>query len=137
MRQLGGVRVWFALTSVGAMGCEGPPHLTATGTELAVGADADIVVEEPSGGTRLVTISLSHLAPPTRVDPNATRYAAWFVPPGLPPIFAATVEYDEDARAGSARATSPYEQFEVVIAAEQEGYTAAPSELVVIRRQVP
>lgn len=132
MRRLASLLLFTALTA----GCSGTAEYSVVGNERAAGADGVVRVEEIENGSRLVTISVEHLPPPSRLGPNLTAYVAWFIPNGQPPVRAGALAYDEDTRAGSATATSPDATFEIRITAERSTTVSAPGDVVVMTRRV-
>lgn len=131
----GAARMVAGLTLFGLSAC-GPSTHTFTGTQRAIGVDARVEVHEIEGGNREVRLDLQHLPPPARMGSGMTVYAMWLVPNGRQPTLASFIQYDERARQGVARATTPAERFEVRVTAERNRQVAAPSELVIAQRAV-
>ena len=100
------------------------------------GAQGTLHVEVIEGETRLVTVELEHLAPPQRISERATMYVVWFRDAENRSTMASVLEYDEDDRVGSARATTPRTEFTVVVSAEQDTNVAEPSEVIIFSQDV-
>ncbi len=118
------------------LGACGPTTLMLTGTDRVAGADGELIIEDISGGNKLVTIELEHVPPPGRLGDGLTTYIMWFVPSGQAPAMASVLEFDEDDRIAIGTATTPAAEFEVLVTAEQDRTVAAPSDVVIARRSV-
>lgn len=116
-------------------GCGGPSEYIITGTERAVGTDGMATVEMIEGN-RMVTVELEHLPPASRVSESATVYIVWIKPQGGTPSMAGRLEYDDDERTGTMRATTPHANFQLLITAETDATVTSPSDIVVARQQV-
>lgn len=118
-----------------ALGCGGPQEYVVTGTERAAGADGTVIVEEIEGN-RMVSVTLEHLPPPDRISQGATVYIVWIKPQGAAPTMAGRLEFDGDDRTGRMRATTPHQEFQVIVTAEVDATVASPSEIIVVRQDV-
>lgn len=116
-------------------GCGGPSEYIITGTERSAGTDGLVTVEVIEGN-RMVTVVMEHLPPASRVSETATLYVVWIKPQGGTPSMAGRLEYDDDERTGTMRATTPHTNFELLITAENDATVAAPSDIVVARQRV-
>jgi hypothetical protein len=132
------IALTFFLLAVPQMAaCGGSSEYAIVGSARAAGADGTIEVEEIEGGNRLVTVTMAHLPPPSRLGEGLTTYMVWFIPKGQQPIKAGALGYDEDSREGTMMATSPHsDAFKVRITAEKTPQVAAPSDVTVAQRQV-
>ena len=127
---------WLAASLfVLASGCGGPAEYALAGSPRAAGADGLISVEEIEGGNRLVTVSVDHLPPATRLGEELTTYVVWFVGNGGA-VKAGQLVYAEDTRQGQMHATTPLREFTLKITAERAADVAAPSDVVVADRQI-
>ena len=106
------------------------------GTQLDPGAGGELQVERIEGGNRMVTASLDHVTPASRLGDAMARYVMWFRDEDGRSTMASVLEYDEGSRSARATATTPMEQFEIVITAERAGSVAEPSDRVVFRQRV-
>ena len=118
------------------LACGGPEEYTVVGTARAAGTDGSIQVEEIEGGNRLVTISLQHLPPPSRMGDDRSVYAAWFIASNAPATKAGNLEFDEDTREARLMATTPLAEFTVRVTAEVDENAGQPSDIVVVERRV-
>jgi hypothetical protein len=114
--------------------CGGSSYMVQ-GRAPFIGADVHVEVNE-EGGTRLVEIELTNLVPPNRVSESTAQYVLWIAPIGGAPVRAANIVYDAGNRSGSATATFPDPQFNVIVTAEAEGTPSTPSTNVVVEQRV-
>jgi hypothetical protein len=106
------------------------------GTSTAVGADATFEVDELDGGNLMVDVHITNLPPPQRLEGSPTTYAVWVIPSGQSPSLAGFLDYDEDDREGSMKATTVHRKFEIRVTAEKNRNVAAPSSTTVARQKV-
>jgi hypothetical protein len=126
-----------ALVSVGGLAaCGGPNKYYVTGTGTSASADAHIQVETRETGNKLVTIDIQNLPPPDRVAEDAEAFVVWFSAKDQPTQKAGHLQYDKDERVGKAEATCAYEEFTVLVTAEESVEAGSPSNKVVIRQDV-
>ncbi len=116
-------------------GCGGSNEYVVSGTGSAAGADAEIEVEENDMGSKTVTIAVKHLPPPERVTEGATAYVVWFTAEDQPPQKVGRLQFDEDERSGKGGGTTPFEEFTILITAEETDQVTSPSKNVVIRQE--
>jgi hypothetical protein len=126
---------WMLLVVVLALGCGGPNEYVMRGQSRATGADGNVTVGDYDDGNAEVEIEVSNLAPPARIEEDATVYVVWFQPADGRPTKAGELAYDEDDRTGTLRATSANREFTVIITAEEEGDAESPSDNVVFRQE--
>lgn len=93
----------------------------------ALGSDAEIVVKKNKTGTYAVTLDVTNLPPPSRLDAEASTFVVWLVTEGTPAVRAGALAYDEGDRRGRLEATSPNKSFTVMITLERESTPASPS----------
>ncbi|MBZ5710596.1 hypothetical protein [Nannocystis pusilla] len=93
----------------------------------ALGSDAKIVAKKNKTGTYAVTLDITNLAPPSRLDAEATAFVVWLVSGDLPAVRAGTLAYDEGDRRGQLEASSPNAAFTVLITLEKDPTPASPS----------
>jgi len=115
-----------------ALSACGPTTHSMVGTERAAGADGTLTIENGEGN-QLVTVELVHLPPPARVREGTSVYVVWLTPPGAQPTLAGVLAYDADDRTGTLRATTPHEQFGLIVTAEEAPDVVSPSDAVVAR----
>ncbi|WAS96002.1 hypothetical protein [Nannocystis punicea] len=93
----------------------------------ALGSDATIVAKKNKTGTYAVTLDVTNLAPPSRLDTEATTFVVWLVTGDLPAVRAGALAYDEGDRRGQLEASSPSKAFRVLITLEKDATPASPS----------
>ncbi|PCC68975.1 hypothetical protein SAMN02745121_05692 [Nannocystis exedens] len=93
----------------------------------ALGSDAKIVAKKNKTGTYAVTLDVTNLAPPSRLDTEATAFVVWLVTGDLPAVRAGALAYDEDNRRGQLEVSSPSSAFTVLITLEKDPAPASPS----------
>lgn len=117
--------------------CGGPSEFAVVGTPRSAGTDGLITVEEIEGGNYLVLVEVQHLPPPDRVAEDASTYIVWFKPEDGGPAKAGRLAYEPEERTGTMRATTPAGgTFTVLITAEPDDTTQAPSDVIVVQREV-
>lgn len=123
----------FSLLMLAA--CGGPAEYILTSTARTAGTDGLVTVEDLNGN-HMVSVSLEHLPPPERISESATAYLVWIQPDGGTPSLAGALNYDADDRIGRMQATTPEDNFSVIITAEDDAQAAAPSDVVIARQEV-
>lgn len=116
--------------------CGGPSEFALVGSGGAAGADGNVQVEDVDGGNHLLTIHVEHLPPPERLHEGLTTYAVWLVAAGATPVKAGHLDFDAETRMGNLVATTPLPEFEMKITAETDANSTAPSDTVVLTRQI-
>jgi hypothetical protein len=117
-------------------GCSGSRQYTGTGSERAPGADFDLLVENHDSGNWIVTVTVSNLTPPARLNPEMTVWVVWFAPREGNPTRAGVLQFNEDERTGRLRATVAHSVFQVIVTAETAPDVGTPSDIVVFRETV-
>ncbi|MFW5876722.1 MAG: hypothetical protein ACOCXM_08290 [Myxococcota bacterium] len=115
--------------------CGGPASYQASGTNVAAGADATIEVEELDGNA-FVRLDATHLPPPQRLGEGLTVYVLWFESEGEPAEKVSVLDYDEEERSGSARASTMQENILIMVTAERSPAVATPSEHLIFKKRV-
>jgi hypothetical protein len=117
-------------------GCATRAEYVVEGTERSIGVDGLITIAPLAEDVNRVKVDLEHLPPPERHDRRARVFVVWLTPPDSAPIRAGRLAYDRDARRGSLEATTPNDAVHVQVTAEPTSDVGAPSEVVVVSRQV-
>lgn len=123
------------LASVALSGCGGPSEQTVQGTQLAPGADAQIVADiDSDAATTRLTVDVAHLPPPERVESGSNHFVVWQRPSSESPWRRVGVlDYDAGSRTGKlVETTVPYANFELLITAEQQSSPRSPSLAAVV-----
>ena len=118
------------------IGCGGPAEFVLQGTERSAGTDGLLTVEEIEGN-QMVTVELEHLPPPSRISESATVYLVWIQAQWrhLPDCRPFGLRRGRAGRAACVQLRR-YQQFTVVVTAEEAPEATAPSEIVVARQEV-
>lgn len=119
-----------------AAACGGPSY-DIRGTDQAIGADADLSVNDGDHGNREVKLTVEHLPPATRVSNDTrARYVVWFVEPNGEPHKAGFLEYDDGSRKGRLQTVTTLDRFRVVVSSETDARGESPQGPVVLRQEV-
>lgn len=124
----------LSLLTTTAVGCASRYKVDAEAPAYA--AQAKLKVKVNKTENREVTITVDHLAPPSRIDPTYRAYVAWISVPGHGVTKAGSLDYNERRRRGKLTATSPHPKFEVIVTLESDLSAAAPSDRVILRKLV-
>lgn len=129
--------LFLAGSPLAAVGCGGGVWTyPVEGTPRDPGAEGTIQVERIEGDSRLVTLSLRHLAPPGRLGSGLTTFVVWLRDVHGRSIEASVIEYSAGSRTGRATATTSMPSFTVLVTAEQDAHAAQPSAIVVFSHRV-
>lgn len=105
-------------------------------TQVAPAAEASIDVR-PRTGANAVDLSVAHLPPPERLGSGLSHYAVWFrAPYQRGAVFAGLLNFDRESRVGALHATTPYDDFQVLVTAEAGMTPRAPQGPVVVQGSV-
>ena len=127
----------FAALAVSTFGCGGRSWSNeVVGSQRDPGAEGRIQVERIEGGNRLVTASLEHMTPPERLGAGITAFVMWFRDPRGQSTKAGLLDYDADSRTARSTATTPMNEFTVIVSAERNGDVVEPSENVIFTQPV-
>lgn len=131
--------IWavFACLALGAIGCGGGSwSYNVVGSSRDPGAEGTVQVEAIEGGNRLVTVTLSHMTPPSRLGQGLTTYVLWFRDPQGHSTKASLLQYSEGDRTARATATTPMSRFQLMVTAERNRNVVEPSENVIFNQRV-
>lgn len=117
--------LFSVLVVFSAAGCK--TTVQAATEAPALGSDATIVAKKNKTGTYAVSVDVINLAPPSRLDADATTYVVWLVTKNTPAVRAGALAYDEGDRRGMLDATCPSPHFNVMITLEKDGAPLSPS----------
>ena len=111
--------VAFAVTA-----CGGPLTLNLVGSPEVPAAEATVKARSTDNGNTSIELAVKHLAPPTRVNPQAAAYVVWVVgtETGAQPTNLGGLKVGDDL-SGKFTAVTPLRAFQLFI-------TAEPSQLV-------
>lgn len=85
-----------------------------------------IKVSEAENGNVLIEISVKHLAPPSKMSPDATTYVVWLQPRGGQKQNIGSLTLNEDLE-GSITTISPHKTFTITITPEPSGQVSYPT----------
>lgn len=122
-------------TSVAGCG-GGTRNYDVRGTQRDPGADAHMQVERLEGGNHLITFTATNMTPPDRLGSGYTRYVLWVQTGTAPARMETNLRYNPDERTGRASATTPYENFTVLVTAERQEESGTPSDAIVFQQTV-
>jgi hypothetical protein len=97
---------------------------------------AKIRVKTNRDDNREMTMTVEHLAPPSRIDPTYKGYAVWIKVPGHAITKAGVLDYNSRRRRGTLTATTPHPKFEVLVSLETDLSAPAPSPHVILSKLV-
>ncbi len=107
-------------------------------------------MEEVEGKERMLTVTLEHLPPASRLSEGATAYVVWLSPSSQKPrssqkpkasknapIRAGVLEYNERTLVGRLMVTTPVQgPLDIAVTAETNGQVPGPSDVVVVAQKV-
>ena len=131
--------VLVLLASAALTACGGPLHYAPKGTPKAPEADADVTAEvDKNTNMTHLTIVAEHLAPPGRLQENATVYVVWTRKNDSAAWQRiGALEYNEGARKGQLKSASvPLTAFDLVISIEKSPAAESPSGDIVLQQRV-
>ncbi|HEY8377057.1 MAG TPA: hypothetical protein VIK91_11235 [Nannocystis sp.] len=117
--------IFSVLIVFSAVGCK--TTVQAQTEAPALGSDATIVAKKNKTGTYAVSVDVTNLAPPSRLDAEATTFVVWLVTKDAPAVRAGALAYDEGDRRGRLETSSPSAQFNVLITLEKDSAPLSPS----------
>jgi hypothetical protein len=127
------------LASAVLTACGGPLHYAPKGTPKAPEADAEISAEvDKNASMTHLTILADHLAPPGRLQPDATTYVVWTRKNDSAQWQRiGALDYSESDRKGTLKAASvPLTAFDLVVSIEKNAAPESPSGDVVIQQRI-
>jgi len=108
-------------------------HMTAS--NIVPGATGELQVDKEKDGNSQVQLKADHLAKPGRLTPSANAYVVWFQQEGSQPQSQGELRVGDDLKA-ELKSTTALHNFNVLVTAETDPRTKAPSEHVVLRATV-
>jgi hypothetical protein len=112
---------------LGPVACAGPTVETAMTTSAKVpGGEGTVTAGVAKHGNTSVSVHVNHLAPASKVAPDATVYVVWIQPTNgeIRAIGALTVDKD---LTGTLEAVTPYKQFTVLVTPEASAEVSKPT----------
>jgi hypothetical protein len=121
---------WLVLA--GAGGCGTTSHVegeswTIAGARRLPAAEGKVRVRVDRDDNHIVELAFEHLAPAKQAFAGTAMYVLWLVPDGGAPQCVGVIEVDGELHA-ALTLTTPYEDFDLVVTAEQHGAPRWPSE---------
>lgn len=111
-------------------GCAGPLRLAATNRMPSV--DAVVRLERDHNDNSVLTLTVSHLAPPARLGDGLRTYVVWVSSPDGRVTTSLGMLRTDESQSGWVRGTTPLSEFLIKVTAEPTGDVAAPSAFVVV-----
>jgi predicted small lipoprotein YifL len=127
------------LASAALTACGGPLHYAPKGTPKAPEADAQVTADvDKNASMTHLTIVAEHLAPPGRLQEDATVYVAWTRKNDSAAWQrVGALEYNESDRKGELKAASvPLTSFDLVVSIEKKPSPESPSGDIVLQQRV-
>jgi hypothetical protein len=109
-----------------ATSCAGSKQLRLSSSEGIPAAQSTVKVSTTDNGNTGIDLEVEHLAPPERVDPNATIYVVWVRGDNAEPQNLGALKVDKDLK-GSLAAVTPLRAFELYITAEPSQASTTPA----------
>jgi hypothetical protein len=107
--------------------------LTASSTMPAA---QGMVQVAPAGKEQKLRVSVEHVAPPWKINPNATAYVVWLKPHGAPhPINIGVLSVNDDLK-GTLETRTPFREFQIFVTPESSVSATSPSNDRVMQAQV-
>ena len=116
------------VTGLSATSCAGSKQLRLSSSEGIPAAQSTVKVRTTENGNTEIDLVVEHLAPPERVDPNATIYVVWVRGNGdnAEPQNLGALKVDKDLK-GDLVAVTPLRAFELYITAEPSQASTTPA----------
>jgi hypothetical protein len=133
MKKLSALTICAALLVLPA--CKTTSYTVASGPPTYA-ADANIKVKPNKTGVGQITITVTHLAPPKRIDKANAGYVAWLLVGEQAPVKLGALEYNENKRRGVLHATTPQKKFQIQITLEKSLTVQSPTGTTIIKHAV-
>ena len=117
-------------------GCSGPRMYQMDSGARTAGAEGQLLIENDDNGNQLLNLTVAHLPLPSALEESMATYVVWVSPEEGTGSYNMGQLRLTDERTGELNFTSPFPAFEIVVTAEVEPTVMAPSNQVVLRRQV-
>ncbi len=117
-------------------GCASPRIYQMDSGERTAGAEGELTITTDDNGNQLLNLTVAHLPLPSRLEESMATYVVWVQPEDSSTSYNMGQIRLSDARTGELNFTSPFPAFSLMVTAEVEPTVYAPSNQVVLRRQV-
>ncbi|RAL20419.1 hypothetical protein DL240_16575 [Lujinxingia litoralis] len=116
--------------------CSGASEYRMESGQRTAGAEGIVEVTSDKNGNRVVSLSVAHLPRPGQLDESAATYVVWVSPDGTNYNYNVGQLRLADDRTGQVSFTTPFPSFAMVVTAEAHSTVLAPSDQVVLKREV-
>jgi hypothetical protein len=124
--------VVLALLSGVALGAKTFP---LTSSQAVPAASGKVEVKKDKNGNNEVTIKTEHLAQPGMLTPPASTYVIWFQEQSGEPMNQGDLKVGKSLKS-EFKATTHFENFDVLVTAEGDPMTKSPAGQVVLRAKI-
>jgi len=97
------------------------------------GAAGKVQISADGNGNTLLRVGVQYLAPPANLEPRLTTYVVWIRPSAGRQYTNVGQLTAAENRSGTLAATTPFQDFGVLVTAEQSGTVNEPSQYVGLR----
>ncbi|TAK52373.1 MAG: hypothetical protein EPO24_15275 [Bacteroidetes bacterium] len=104
--------------------CGSPTILT--NSPMVPGAQGEVTLNKDSNNNTTISLSVKHLAPPTKLNPSRSVYIVWVESPEGKVANLGQLQVDDDLE-GDFEGTTPFEYFRILITAEDTPTVTQPS----------
>jgi hypothetical protein len=122
---LGGCSTWNRMTNSSS---QDTANIALRSSDSIPAAQGRLAVKGSEGPNQVVTVTVKHMAQPSKVRPGATGYVVWLLPAAAKePINMGMLAIDKDLN-GGLQFKTPFPNFEVFVTAEANPTVQAPTE---------
>jgi hypothetical protein len=118
----------------GMLGCATAPQSMRSGAGVPA-SEGTVSATAGDNGNTNVTIRVKHLAPPSKLAPDATIYVVWIQPQNGDVQNAGGMALNDNLE-GSLAAVTPHRQFLLIVTPEVNGQVAQPTNEPVFTAEV-
>lgn len=117
----------------------GSTEYAARGEPIAPDVELEVEMNRvrSADGQWPLTVQVQELPRPSDMGASVRAYVAWAQEPGADaPRFLGVLRYDQDARFGEVDASTEHDQLTIFVTAEATEQPTAPSDQVIVRRDI-
>ena len=143
MRHIGTtVAIGIALGALAQAGCATMKSAAGMGEKVTLTAEnrvpaamGKVVINTDEDRNKQLKIEVEHLPAPEQLDPNLRTYVVWADPDKGAPVPLGRLAIEPD-RSADAELSAPFDHFDLLITAEDNGEPIKPSDIVVMRGRI-
>lgn len=109
----------------GLFGSDDTPA-TMRSSDKVPAAQGTVQISDAGNGNSGVAIRVKHLAPPSKIAPDATTYLVWIEPRNGAPQSVGAMTMDENLQ-GSLDVVTPHQRFRIIVTPEPSAQVSTPS----------